>query len=90
MSHPSRLDLTSGELTDWLAYYSIEPWGEERADLRSAIIAAIMSNRWRGKNERPRKIEEFMPFTIQPEKSETAMLQIVKEAISGASRKNKR
>ena len=26
------------------AYYNIEPWGEERADLRSAVVASIIAN----------------------------------------------
>jgi len=42
--------IDSKELTEWQSYYLIEPFGEERADLRSGVLASIMSNAWRGKN----------------------------------------
>lgn len=34
----TRID--SVEFTEWLAEYAIEPWGEERDDLRSALQTA--------------------------------------------------
>jgi hypothetical protein len=39
--------MSSRELSEWMAYYSLEPFGEYRADLRAAIIArmAAQSNR---------------------------------------------
>jgi len=51
----------SRELTEWLAYYQIEPWGEERADLRAAINTTVLANVNRGKSQRAYKIEDFMP-----------------------------
>lgn len=32
-------ELTLGDLALWQAYYELEPWGEERADYRAAMIA---------------------------------------------------
>ena len=29
-------ELSHAEFEDWLTYYQLEPWGEERADLRMA------------------------------------------------------
>lgn len=44
----------------WLEYSRLEPFGEDRADLRSAQIAQIMANAWlRRKGQRPYKIEDF-------------------------------
>jgi|TARA_Y100000310_G_scaffold51927_1_gene47793 hypothetical protein len=60
-----------GEFRDWVAYYQLDPWGEERADLRSGIVASVFSNaiqalirtvaRKRGKGK------EFKPKDFMPE-----------------------
>ena len=31
--------LSAAELREWIAFYNIDPWGEQRADLRMARIA---------------------------------------------------
>ena len=41
-------------------YYAMEPWGEQRADLRAGIVASTMANLWRSKGE-PSKPSDFMP-----------------------------
>jgi hypothetical protein len=76
--------LTSRELTDWLAYWSLEPWGEERADFRSGILAAAMSNRWRGKGEKAAKPQDFMPFTDEPEQTPDEIRARMTEILSNA------
>jgi hypothetical protein len=45
-----------------MAYEQIEPWGEERADLRSGIVAATMANLWGSKHKRY-KPSDFMVKT---------------------------
>ncbi len=52
--------LTSRQVADWLAVYRLDPWGESRADLRTAIIACLLANIHRGKGKRPYKVEDFM------------------------------
>lgn len=60
--------VSSEELTDWMAYYRLEPFGEERADLRAGIIAAVMANAMSGKSSRKFTADEFMPkFGPKPE-----------------------
>jgi len=62
----------SGEFTDWMAYYSIEPFGEERADLRVAIGHALLANiNTSSKRRKVYKPSDFMPF-IPREKRELA------------------
>lgn len=52
----------SRELSEWMAYEQIEPFGEQRADLRAAIIAATVANALRGRKSRRRwKPADFMP-----------------------------
>ena len=44
----------------WLAYYGLEPWGESRADLRSAQIVATILNLFRGRGKPPAKAEDYV------------------------------
>ena len=45
-----------------MAYYEIDPWGEERADLRMGIMASVIANTNRDpKKSRPYKARDFMP-----------------------------
>lgn len=62
-------------LSEWAAYYKLEPFGEERGDLRSAIIAATVANANRDpKKSKPAKVEDFMP---KFEKQETNIEQAI-------------
>jgi len=56
------LRMDSRELSEWMAYEQIEPFGERRADLRSAIIACVIANAWRSPNRPPFRVQDFMPF----------------------------
>lgn len=47
-----------------MAYYRLEPFGEERADYRQAITSQILANVHRGKEQRPFPIDEFL--VVQP------------------------
>jgi hypothetical protein len=35
----------SDELTEWMAFYQLEPFGEMRADLRSGVVAVDLCQR---------------------------------------------
>lgn len=64
-SHPDHLlrELSSWQVTEWLAYYGLEPFGEERSDLRAGIVAATVANANRDAKRRAKPFEpgEFMP-----------------------------
>lgn len=53
--------ITVPEFQRWVEFYAIEPWGEERADLRAGIVAAVIANCHRGKNTTPYSARDFMP-----------------------------
>lgn len=53
--------MTSGEVTEWQAYEAIEPWGEERADLRTGILASLIANIVRQPGQKAHEPKEFMP-----------------------------
>jgi hypothetical protein len=57
--------ITYRELVGWGVYYQIEPWGEWRADARSAQISAILANTNRDPKKRPEPyaIKDFMMFS---------------------------
>lgn len=52
--------MSSRELSEWVAFYRVEPFGEERADLRSALQTATVANMKRGKGKRPFKLSDFL------------------------------
>ena len=51
-------ELTAEEFAEWMAYHSISPIGDERADLRAGIVASAVVNS-RGGRSRPL---DFMPI----------------------------
>lgn len=61
---PSRL------LSEWMAFAQLEPFGEERADLRAGIVASTVANVYRAKDERPLSAQDFMPKFDQPDPAE--------------------
>ena len=53
--------MTYKEYVEWEAFYSIEPFPEERQDFRNALLVSIMVNLQRGKNDKAVEIEDFIP-----------------------------
>jgi hypothetical protein len=50
------LRISSRELSEWMAYYRLEPFGQVRGDLQAGIVASVMANAWgekRAKSLRP-------------------------------------
>jgi hypothetical protein len=64
--------MTGEEFGLWCALYRTDPWGEQRADLRSGIVAAQVANyagKMRGKHAAPAKPSDFMPYIQQSDES---------------------
>jgi len=57
--------MSSRELTEWIAYNAVQPFGDTRADLRSAIIASTVANCHRTSGT-PFKVADFMPYEDKP------------------------
>lgn len=55
--------VTSAELTEWIAFAELEPFGEERADLRAGIVASTVAevNRNPKKRKQPFTPQDFLP-----------------------------
>lgn len=74
-------EMTSAQLSEWMAFYRLEPWGEERADLRAGIVASTIANSNRGKGQKPFKPQQFMP-DFEPETEEQAAARLMARAMA--------
>lgn len=52
---------SSAELTEWMAYAQLEPFGGDADYIGHAITAVTVANVNRPKNRRPYKVEDFLP-----------------------------
>ena len=69
-----RATLSYAEFQEWCGYYKIEPWGEDRADLRAGIIASTIANyagKLRAEGADPALPADFMPYLERPEPEAT-------------------
>ena len=55
--------MTSAELTEWLAFFELEPFGPERGDLQAGIVASVIANVNRDPKKRKKEYtpQDFMP-----------------------------
>lgn len=53
-------EIDSAEFSEWIAYAHLEPFGEERADLRMGILASTFVNMMSAKGKRYQP-KDFMP-----------------------------
>jgi len=76
----ARID--SKELSEWMAYYELNPFGTVRDDLQAGIVASTIANVNRGKNDKSFTPSDFMPYMEKPQQSEGDM-QAVMDALAG-------
>ena len=76
----ARID--SKELSEWMAYYEVNPFGSVRDDLQAGIVASTIANVNRGKNDKSFTPSDFMPYMDKPQQSEGDM-QAVMDALAG-------
>lgn len=55
--------ISSQELSEWMAYYALEPWGCQIDDQRSGLVASVIANVNRDAKRRPApyQVDDFMP-----------------------------
>lgn len=54
--------LSSRELIEWMAFAQLEPFGDERADLRMGIETSSLVRMWAD----PKKAKNITPATFMP------------------------
>ena len=74
-------ELTHRQLLRWEAFFQIEPQGEEREDLRWAILYAMVNNRLRGSDEDPVKPAEMLFNFWGPRKRQRQSTADMKRAL---------
>lgn len=53
--------MPSGLFMEWVAYARIEPFGDQRADLRAGVLASLTANANRGKRGKSYQPGDFFP-----------------------------
>jgi hypothetical protein len=83
-THPDVMlqHLTSRQFNEWQAFYQIDPFGEARGDLRTGILASVISNRMRGKHETALQPVDFMPFMHPQEQTPEDMQRTLRRILS--------
>ncbi len=79
-------EITSREFAEWLAYYRLEPFGEERADLRSARLMALLAQ-INGDGRMEYSAADFMPDFESDRKSEVDVADKARVIFGGMMRK---
>jgi hypothetical protein len=59
-----------------MAFSTLEPFGSDADNLGHAITASTIANVNRGKNDKPYKVEDFMPKFEKENQSQDQMLQV--------------
>lgn len=52
--------MPASELTEWMAFYRLEPFGVERDNYHAGLIASLLYNVHRGKKNSPMSPDDFM------------------------------
>lgn len=52
--------MPAGALTEWEAFFRLEPWGNEVENRRFALVAATIANMLRSEKTRPYKLDDFV------------------------------
>jgi hypothetical protein len=74
-------EITSRQFAEWMAYAQLEPFGEERDDLRMGIVASTIANANRGKGQKAYKPTDFIP-DFEPETEEQAQARLMAKAMA--------
>ena len=71
------------EFVEWIAFFKLRPWGEERADARAALMPFVFSNAFAGKASKP-KFEDFliMPNKQKPKRNSAEQMFAVLRAVA--------
>jgi hypothetical protein len=77
--------LTSSELTEWIAYYNVDPFGSEREDYRMGSICATVLNSQRAKG----KVFQPSDFIVDFSKPKQQSPEEIKAVLFGLAKRMK-
>ena len=70
-------EMTIREFAHWQVFYREDPFGDDRADIRSAQVSAILANANRDpkKRDKPFEVIDFMPYAKRRQEAEARQKQ---------------
>jgi len=75
--------ISSRELAEWMAYYGLEPFGQEREALHAGIIAATVANANASSKSKTFQPSDFMPDFERKEQTADDMRAILNAMAGG-------
>lgn len=79
--------ISSEQFSEWMAYDQLDPIGEKRADIRMGILASVIANSSRGKNQKVYTAADFIPqFEMESEEEAGERLRAKAFAALGGRR----
>lgn len=89
--------MSAREFGEWMAFYALEPFGDNRADLRIGILAALTANIARDEKRRskPYEVDDFMPKfdrtekEAQPWEEQLALVEMLNAAFGGEDKRKR-
>jgi hypothetical protein len=79
--------MSAAELQHWIAYAELDPWDEQRADLRAAQVTAMLLSVNTGKWHPPSDfLPRYGPASTEPMDDDQLLLMGMKLAAMGGSR----
>ena len=75
-------EMSAAEISLYQAYFKIDPWGEERADLRNAMAMHQTAEMHRDRKRQPNafNLMDFMPFRRKPDPEPSEVREKVRDA----------
>ena len=74
------------QFEEWADFYSQEPWGEWRSDLRAGIVASTIANVHLKQGADPLTPQDFMPFMEKPPISEQEIERKIETFMAGCTK----
>lgn len=78
--------MSSRELSEWMAYYNLEPWGEAEMDLRFGVLCALTANIHRAPGRPAADPRTFMPSEWRQKAAERQDWRVMKALLIGSIR----
>jgi hypothetical protein len=79
----AQTEVSSAEFGEWVAFFSLEPFGDRMADLRAGVIASTFANVNRGKDTPPFKPLDLIPWVDIPEAANAPPPEAVAASVFG-------
>ena len=82
--------ISSRELSEWMMFMQVEPFGSEASYIGHAITAQTIANANRQKGKKPYKVKDFMPQFERQEQSVEEMVQFAQVMTLGLGGEDRR